>query len=290
MKTTLFFIAIFFSLLQLSCNNAPQGFKTIERDGVKIVCQMAGRGDTTLLFVHGAFIDMNYWKSQIEFFKNKYRVVVMDLPGHGKSGKNRDVWTMQEYGKDVCEVINQLELKNVVMIGHSMGGSIILEAAENCPGSIIGLVGVDNFKSAGADVPEELQGQIDQLLIMLEKDFAGTSESFARQVLVSSSTPESIAGRVTNDFKTMDKTIGIEVIKSAFEYSVRERELLNKLRFKLNLINVENLPTDKLLLEKNAHSGFAVFEVHATSHYPMIENPNEFNQILHGIVATMGKN
>ena len=76
--------------------------KTVERDNVKIAYKVSGNGDTTLLFVHGSFIDMDYWSAQVEFFKQMYQVVTIDLPGHGKSGKNSARWTIQEYGAVVC--------------------------------------------------------------------------------------------------------------------------------------------------------------------------------------------
>lgn len=273
----------------MSCTNPQQSIKTIERNGVEIVCEISGKSDTALLFVHGAFIDMGYWQSQVDFFKSKYKVIVLDLPGHGKSGKNRTVWSIQEYGKDVCEVIKQLKLQNIILIGHSMGGSIILEVTEQCPASIVGFVGVDNFKNAGATIPSDMQEQIDQLMDMLNQDFASTSELFARSALLSPNTPGLITNRVAADFKKMDKAIGIEVIKSAFESSNRERDLLNKLKFKLNLINVDYYPTNNLLLQQNAYSGYEIFKVQGTSHYPMIENSDAFNETLQTIISSVGK-
>ena len=69
-----------------------------------------------------------------------------------------------------------------------MGGDIILEVAVRCPDSVIGFVGVDNFKNAGTAMLAEIQNQIEQIMAMLKSDFANTSEYFARQALLSAST------------------------------------------------------------------------------------------------------
>jgi len=263
---------------------------TIERENVKIAYHEIGKGGTTLLFVHGSFIDMNYWSAQVDYFKRQYRVLTIDLPGHGKSGKNRSTWAIQEYGKDVCTLINDLHLKNVILIGHSMGGDVILEVSDKCPDSVIGFVGVDNFKNAGTEPSVEMQNQIDQIMIMLKSDFAGTSENFARQALLSPSTDKTIINRVVSDYRDMDKNIGIDLISSAFTYYGRERELMTQLKFKMHLINVDNIPTNEEVLKKYAASGYDVISINGTCHFPMIEKPDEFNRLLQDIIVKIKTN
>ena len=258
---------------------------TIERENVKINYQETGAGNTTLLFVHGAFINMNYWSAQIDFFKHQYRVVTIDLPGHGNSGSNRTSWNIQEYGKDVCALINELNLKNVILIGHSMGGDIILEAAAKCTDSVIGFIGIDNFKNAGTAMPDEFQSQVAYILQLLKTDFANTSEGYARQALLSDSTDKAIVDRVVADYRNMDQNIGFSIISDVFTYYNRERELMNQLKYTMHLLNVNNIPTNKELLKKHAASGFDLTEIKGTCHYPMIENANEFNQLLQNIIV-----
>ncbi len=263
---------------------------TIKREDVKITYQETGTGDTTLLYVHGSFINMNYWSAQVDYFKHQYRVLTIDLPGHGKSGKNRTTWNIQEYGKDVCTLINELHLKNIILIGHSMGGDVILEVASKYPDSVIGFIGIDNFKNAGTAMPEEFQSQIAYILEMLKTDFANTSESYARQALLSNSTDKAIVNRVVADYRNMDKNIGLSLISDVFTYYERERELMNHLKFKMYLLNVDNFPTNEELLKKHAGSGFEITQIKGTCHYPMIENTNEFNRLLHDIIIKINAN
>ena len=78
----------------------------ISNNGVNIAYTDTGRSDTTILFIHGWAINKGYWANQISYFGKKYRVVTMDLPGFGQSGKNRDKWDTKTYGSDVNAVIS----------------------------------------------------------------------------------------------------------------------------------------------------------------------------------------
>jgi len=279
-------LGVFLLLVSNFRIHAQMNMTSIENDNVKIAYNAIGKGDTTLLFVHGAFIDMSYWTSQIDFFKQHYQVIIVDLAGHGKSGKNRSSWSIQEFGNDVCALITTLHLKNVILIGHSMGGDVILEVAVRCKGVVIGFVGIDTFKNAGTPMPAVIQSQIDQVMVMLKTDFAATSENYVRQALTSPLTDKSIVDRVVSDYRNMDKNIGIDVISSSFAFYDRERELMNQMKFKMYLINVDNVPTNDAYLKKYALSGYEVVTISGTCHFPMIEDPDEFNRLLQ---QTIGK-
>lgn len=86
-----------------------------------------GQGDITLLFLHGWCIDATYWKNQVEYFSKNFNVYAIDLPGFGKSKAERTNWTIEEYANDVTVFIDTMNLKNVVIIGHSMAGEIMLQ-------------------------------------------------------------------------------------------------------------------------------------------------------------------
>lgn len=74
-------------------------------------------------------------------FSAKHRVVTLDLAGHGHSGLARTRYTMKAFGEDVQAVTQAVGGRRVILIGHSMGGSVIAEAARLLPGRVIGLIG-----------------------------------------------------------------------------------------------------------------------------------------------------
>lgn len=90
-------------------------------DGVRIAFEVHGQGPLALVFVHGWSCNRSFWAGQIEPFSKQFKVVAVDLAGHGDSGRNRERWTIQSYGDDVAAVVEKLNLNRVILIGHSMG-------------------------------------------------------------------------------------------------------------------------------------------------------------------------
>jgi pimeloyl-ACP methyl ester carboxylesterase len=254
--------------------------KIILSNDVEISYRDTGQGDITLLFVHGSYIDQSYWDTQVDFFKSKYRVITMDLPGHGKSGKNREQWSIEGFGEDVVNVIKALNLKRVILIGHSLGGDINLVAAVNDPSPIIGFIGIDNFKAAATPLPESYQKQVETIKENLKKDFENTNEQYAKMVLLTPQTPAAIAHRVIKDYRAAYKPMGIPITAQVFEFYKKEQELLPQLNFKLILIDVDYMPTNEEPLKRYPAKGYKLFHIPGTCHYPMLENPDQLNQLL----------
>src|SRR5918994_764401 len=86
-----------------------------------------------LVFVHGWSCDRSYWSRQLPHFAGRHNVVAIDLAGHGESGVGRQAWTMPAFGDDVVAAVEQLGLESTVLIGHSMGGDVIVDAALKLP-------------------------------------------------------------------------------------------------------------------------------------------------------------
>ena len=151
----------------------PDGARLTFRadDGLEIVGEVGGQGHTALVFLHGWRGDREYWKHQVEVLAADYRVVALDQAGHGESGKGRKAWSANVLAGDVEAVVEALGLKRVILVGHSMGGSVALLAAKRMPGMVIAVIGVDNLQNAEFQLPEEVRKSI---LVGVEKDFKGT--------------------------------------------------------------------------------------------------------------------
>lgn len=255
----------------------------VSRDGVNIAYRSCGSKDTTLLFVHGWSIDQSYWTAQVDALCEDYKVVTMDLPGFGMSGKERDSWKIEDYGRDVAAVMNQLELQNVVLIGHSMGGDVILEAALAEPESVIALVGIDNFKDVGVEMTEAMQTEIDNFMTMIEQDYANTATAYAYQALFHPTTDSAVIKRVTEDIRAADSVVATASLKALMDYGPREREQLSKLDKKLYLINSDATPTALEGLEESGVD-YELIDIHDSGHYPMIEQSEELNRLLRQVL------
>jgi len=107
-------------------------FETININNQSIALYQKGSGDTTLFFVCGNASSMKLFSRQFESnLINKFHLVIVDLPGHGNStcafNPERD-YTIAGFGNIISGVADYLKLKNVIYIGHSLGGHIILQS------------------------------------------------------------------------------------------------------------------------------------------------------------------
>jgi len=109
-------------------------------DGVTISYEVRGVRDPALVLVHGWANTRAIWGVHPETLSRRHRVVALDLAGHGASGADRSEWTMEAFGEDVVAVVDELGLESTVLVGFSMGGAVVLEAAERLGDRVLGVV------------------------------------------------------------------------------------------------------------------------------------------------------
>jgi pimeloyl-ACP methyl ester carboxylesterase len=291
MKACIYSIFLLLTVALFACNNpapsTPSNTQAKVQDkGVNIAYTDNGTGDTTLLFVHGWDINKSYWSNQVKYFSKNYRVITIDLPGYGQSGKNRNSWTVHDFGRDVDSVIDQLNLNNVVLVGHSMSGSIIVDAATHARDKIIALVGVDNFLGFGKPKDSKSKDSYNDAIAQLKKDYKGITHLYFNQDLFYKTTPDSIKKRILNDVDHSDPKIAIATMEHGDYDDEANLPLLKKT---LYLINSDIHPTYRLGFEKN-NVPYELKEIHATGHFPMVEKPAEFNVLLAQILADIKTN
>lgn len=133
-------------------------------DGVPIRYQVQGAGEPTIVLVHGWANSMLIWGEHPRTLSADHRVVALELAGHGRSGTNREEWTMGAFGDDVVAVVDELGLEEVVLVGFSLGGAVVVEAAERLGDRAAGVVLVDVFHDPSVpmsvDEAEEFQEAI----------------------------------------------------------------------------------------------------------------------------------
>jgi pimeloyl-ACP methyl ester carboxylesterase len=275
-----FLVPLFWATLFLACNHPGP---SVNNQGVPIAYTDTGKGDTTLLFVHGWCLNRTYWSNQVAFFKDRYRVVAVDLPGFGESGKNREDWTPGAFGGDIDSVMSQLHLRNVVLVGHSMAGDIVVQAALHAPDRVIGLVGVDNFKHVGAETTEE-KNEDAMAITLLKQQFREAAFQLFQQTLFYETTPDSIRKRILTDVANTDSVIATACLA---HLSTDETGPLAAYGGKLYLINSDYTTTDTAAL-RAARIPYEISYIRGTGHFPMVEKPAVFNERLQGVLAKLG--
>lgn len=119
-------------------------------NGIEIAYMDEGSGAETIIFVHGLGSYAPAWKKTIAGLSKNYRCIAIDLPGYGKSSKGNYSGSMTFFADAIREFAEALDLDNIVLAGHSMGGQIAIIAALKYPELISKLVlvapaGIETF-------------------------------------------------------------------------------------------------------------------------------------------------
>ena len=114
-------------------------------DGATVHWTSTGSGPA-IIFVHGWTCDESSWQGQVPAFSQRYRVITLDLPGHGKSDMPKDGrFSMALFARAVEAVRSEARVERAVFVGHSMGTPVIRQYATMFPARVAGLVLVDGL-------------------------------------------------------------------------------------------------------------------------------------------------
>jgi pimeloyl-ACP methyl ester carboxylesterase len=246
----------------------------ISADGVSIVYEVRGEGEPALVFIHGWCCDRSYWSEQLPHFAEKYKVVAIDLAGHGESGLDRKEWTIEAFGDDVVAVVDKLNLEQVVLIGHSMGGFVMLEVGREIPQRILGLVGTDTIWDFESKYPQEF---VDAVLKGLNDNFVEFMKDFVRDMFIENSDPLLI-DKIVRSTSSIPPEVGIGAVKAVINFQNNEIiQVLSEVKAPITCINADatNVETNKRYVPS-----FKAKIMSGVGHFNMMEDPETFNRLL----------
>jgi pimeloyl-ACP methyl ester carboxylesterase len=247
-------------------------------DGIALAYEVHGEGTPALVFVHGWSCDRSYWRNQLGHFAQGFRVVALDLAGHGDSGAGRSEWAMSSFGRDVAAVVDQLNLEDAVLIGHSMGVDVVVEAALELPGRVRGLVLVDQYASLGQPRTRE---RTRALVAPFLEDFASTTRSLVREMFVPSS-PADLIEWVIEDMAAAPEDVALGALEQTWSNDGPILESLPKVAAPIVAINSDMRPTNVEALERY---GIRTLIAPGVGHFLMLEDPDTFNRLLGEAIA-----
>lgn len=106
---------------------------------IRLYCQERGEG-VPLVFLHGNGEDGSYFSHQMEYFSRQYRVIAVDTRGHGKSSRGSAPFTMAQFAEDLKELLDELGIESLVLLGFSDGANIAMKFALRYPGMLRALI------------------------------------------------------------------------------------------------------------------------------------------------------
>ncbi|HET8724027.1 MAG TPA: alpha/beta hydrolase [Anaeromyxobacteraceae bacterium] len=268
--------------LLLAASPAPAPRTVRAADGVPIAYDVRGQGKATVVLVHCWACDRSFWKEQVEPLSRRFRVVTLDLGGHGASGDGRATWTVSGLGGDVQAVVEALKLESVILVGHSLGGPVALDAARRMPGRVRGVVAVDSLHDVEKPMPRETA---ERLAALYEDDFPGTMAVMVRKMLPAGADPavlDFVTARATSarpgpmvallrDTPSLDLAAWMEAAHVPVRAIQSGPPLSPPTRIGVN----------------RRHADYDASFMDGVGHYPMLERPAEFNRRLEAAVSEL---
>ncbi|HVW71224.1 MAG TPA: alpha/beta hydrolase [Steroidobacteraceae bacterium] len=244
-------------------------------DSVHIDYRVWGKGEPAVVLIHGWACDSNYWNAQIGALEAKYTVVAVNLAGHGASERNRTDWSIGNYGEDVATVVRQLQNRQVVLVGHSMGADVALEAVRRIGDRVIGIIAVDSLKSIG--LPPMRPQEIERQLAPFRQNFIEATRSYVASQMFQKDADPAFVQKVAYDMSLEPPQVGIPSLQSLL--SLDFTTILPDIHVPVRAINSDLAPTDEARIRKSLPD-FKAEVLDHTDHFLMMDVPQRFNPVL----------
>jgi len=250
-------------------------------DGIQIHSSSHGTGPMTVILVHGWTCDETTWDAQVTALSKQYRVLTLDLPGHGKSGPPKDgMFSMELFAKAVEAVRSEAKAEKIVLVGHSMGTPVVVQYARMFPQHTAGLVFVDGLVRIGggrggpAPDPQQAGGPGGR----------NYRENMIRGMFSASTTP-AMQSHILNMMLSAPETTAVGAMKATFAFASPKDEVI-----KLPVLGLyadhSILGADREFM-KATYPNLQYVEIPGTGHFLMMEKADEFNRRLLDFLKTV---
>ena len=254
-------------------------------DGMKIHSTATGKGSKTIVLVHGWTCDETSWATNVPELAKHYRVITLDLPGHGKSGSPKDgKVTMEMFAKAVEAVRAEQKADKIVLVGHSMGTPVIREYAHLYPQHVTALVLVDGV--VVTPTPPGGRG----IQTPLDADKLLTPEGLAMREgmikgMFTPKTPRDVQDHVLKMMLGAPPATAASAMRTTFDEQNASDEVMNMPTYGIFAEKSFALPAAPFL--KKVFPKFEFVAMPGTGHFVMMEQPQEFNRLLIKFVESL---
>ncbi|MGI6448174.1 MAG: alpha/beta fold hydrolase [Methanobrevibacter boviskoreani] len=141
-----------------------------EVNSININYEIKGEGYPVVL-IHGLAEDLHYWKYISNYLKDYFKVVSIDLRGHGKSDSGEDTISIELFADDIYKLLEKLDINQANIIGYSLGGQVAIESVIKHPGLYNKLVLVSTFSQIEDEMKETFKRMYDSSAVDYELFF-----------------------------------------------------------------------------------------------------------------------
>jgi pimeloyl-ACP methyl ester carboxylesterase len=245
-------------------------------DGIKIHSSTAGKGPKTVILVHGWTCDETTWNSQVPELSKEYRVVTLDLPGHGQSGSPKDgKLSMELFARAVEAVRKDSKADRVVVVGHSMGTPVVIEYARLYPEHTAALVFVDGLVNL-TPAPPGSSARVPNPAQIAGPDGLKARETMIRGMFSASTTPD-IQKHILSMMLAAPESTAVGAMQATFDPTYWKGDVFTEPV--LGLYADHSRSGDRAYM-KTHFPNMDYQEIAGTGHFLMLEKPEEFNRRL----------
>ena len=244
----------------------------VSADGTSIRYRAGGRGDVTVLMVHGASCNHRFFSAQFATLAQHYRVVALDLAGHGGSG-SRAEHSVEAFAADVDAVAGTFDGPLVLLV-HSAGGRVACAAAQPLGDRLRGIVGIDCFQNLAMPRPDP--ARVEAVLTMMRHDFRAYIDGAMQFFFPEGSDPQLVAWVAAQ----MSATEPAQAAAAAQAYAdFDEKAAIAGFDRPLLALNADGVRTDEAVIRELV-PGFRARIFPGQGHFLHLAHWESFNTVL----------
>lgn len=261
----------------------------INVNGTTVCYDDLGEGTIPLIFIHGFPFNKSSWEPQLDYFKNTRRVIAYDIRGFGKSTSGQAEKTMSLFAADLIGFMDALEIDRAIVCGLSMGGFILLNAANRFPERFKALVFCDTQCIADShEIKEKRYETIAHIRISGTRDFADDfiEKVFCKETLSSKKKlVEKVRAAVLS---TSSETIteGLFALAQRWDMCKSLGEIWVPSLILCGTEDVVTVPSESEFIHRNIANSKLNF-IDTAGHLSNLEQPEEFNMHLANFIRNL---
>lgn len=253
-------------------------------------------GPPPLVFVHGFACSHSDWREQIGQFRSRNETIAIDLRGHGATPGAPDDCSIETYGADVAALLDELKLERAVLIGHSMGCRVVLEAYRRAPKRVAGLVLIDGSRVGAAGDRAATQESVRRALAAT--DFSVFARKLFADMFLANADP-ALKTRTIEQAQRLPEAVGKSLFPRMVAWDAGEMDAalaavrvpllaiqstyLNSARVRVAIKPGETTPWIDLLRARVP--GAHVELITGVGHFPQLEAADRVNELLEDFCA-----
>lgn len=265
--------------------------------GTRLFYEQLGHGQPPLVFVHGFACDHDDWLAQRNFFAGRQCVMTCDLRGHGSSSGDSSHCDIETYGADISALLQTLTLPPAVLIGHSLGCRVILQAYLDSPQRVAGLILIDGSR-VGVGDPEVAEDTMRRQIHT--SGYATMMQGFFSDMFMPDSN-QAVKERVVKRALALPEAIGATLFPRLLRWDAQymdaalsqvaaptlviQSTYVNPERVRVPLRPGASTPWLELVRHHVPHARIEI--VGGAGHFTMLDAPDAVNQLIARFVATI---